>query len=133
MLCPSPSERSHTYAYATAINSCQLRHGQRSPCPPPLKPTTIPRLELKAAVLAANLSLIVKQELRFCFPQLSFTRTNKLFYISFTPLTPVAHYQSIRPNMNHSKRLWAKLPLNLRIRCSIQRVVDSATIRSAKH
>jgi hypothetical protein len=39
---------------------------------PPLKPTTIPRLELKAAVLAANLSLIVKQELRLLFSSVEF-------------------------------------------------------------
>lgn len=38
----------------------------------PLKPTTIPRLELKAAVLAVNLSLIVKQELRLSFSSVEF-------------------------------------------------------------
>ncbi len=37
-----------------------------------LKPTTIPRLELKAAVLAINLSLIVKQELRLKFSSVEF-------------------------------------------------------------
>jgi hypothetical protein len=30
-----------------------------------LKPTTIPRLELRAAVLTVELSLIIKKELRF--------------------------------------------------------------------
>lgn len=41
-------------------------------CLAPLKPTTIPRLELKVAVLAVNLSLFVKQELRLSFSSVEF-------------------------------------------------------------
>jgi hypothetical protein len=47
----------------------------------PLKPTTIPRLELNAAVLAVNLSLIVKQELQISLSSVEFHTDSQIVFI----------------------------------------------------